>query len=143
MSIGWLIAFFVISILISLGLFIISIFYARENKFDEYSKYDSSNSEYNDYSNMAMGSIVCAAFAIFLGAKLFCNLSISDWWFLLSPVWLLVAFYLPGGFTLTNWIFSSILGVMQVPLWVYIVGIVFDIFTFIVLIRRIVAIMKS
>ena len=136
MSIGWLIALFVLCAILGPVMFGCSAY------FEEQLKYGYISDEIL-YVLCSIISFIFFGFAVFFAAKLFCNLSISYWWLLLSPVWFVVAVLLPGAFTLTNWIFSSILGVMQAPLWVYIVGIVFDIIGFIRVIYRIAERKKS
>ena len=65
----------------------------------------------------------------FAFAKTFWSLSLGWGWIFISPVWFILAFYIPGGFTITNLICNSN-GIMNVPTWGLIVGIVIDVISF-------------
>lgn len=69
---------------------------------------------------------ISAGICLFATCKHWFSLTISGWWVLLSPVWFLIAFILPGGFTLTNYLLGHF-GLMTVPGWVFITGIVVDV----------------
>lgn len=84
---------------------------------------------------IGLGSIGCCLFAV---CKFFFGLTLNGWWILLAPVWLAIAAFLPGGFTLTNYLLQKF-GLMTVPLWVYIVGAVVDVFYFVALIYALVS----
>lgn len=63
--------------------------------------------------------------AVFAFLKFFCYLSISGWWVLASAVLGAVILVFPGGFTIMNLLFEHF-GLMILPTWVLIVGIVLD-----------------
>lgn len=65
---------------------------------------------------------------IFALCKVCMPFNLSGWWILLSPVWFVLAFLVPGGFTITNIIFNN-LGFMDVPTWAMVVSIISDIVT--------------
>lgn len=65
-------------------------------------------------------------FALFAFCKCFLDLSISSWWILISPLWFALAALIPGGFTINNLLFSHF-GLMNLPTWVLVVGIISDI----------------
>ena len=46
-------------------------------------------------------SIFSMGVVAFAGLKLFCGLTISPWWMLIAGIWLFIAVFFPGGFTLT------------------------------------------
>lgn len=75
-------------------------------------------------------ALLPAGVGIFALCKHFLALDASGWWLLLSPVWLVVAFFVPGGYTITNLVLSHH-GIMALPTWVLIVGIVADVITLI------------
>lgn len=77
--------------------------------------------------------------AVFAFCKYFLGMTASGWWILLSPVWFFVAALLPGGFTLTNWICTT-LGVVEFPTWCWVVAIIADV---ILLASEIVGIVSS
>lgn len=74
--------------------------------------------------------------SIFAAAKLFLGLSISGWWILAGPIWFTLASFIPGGFTITNLVFSHF-GLMECPTWLLVVGIVCDVLFLIRTIMRI------
>ena len=71
--------------------------------------------------------IALAGISIFAFQKFFFNLSVSNWWIiayaLLGGIFIVI---LPGGFTASNLILKHF-GLMQLPTWGLIVGIVLDI----------------
>ena len=72
--------------------------------------------------------IALTGISIFAFQKFFFNLSVSNWWIiayaLLGGIFIVI---LPGGFTASNLIFKHF-GLMHLPTWGIIVGIVIDIF---------------
>lgn len=71
--------------------------------------------------------IALTGISIFAFQKFFFNLSVSNWWIiayaLLGGIFIVI---LPGGFTASNLILKHF-GLMQLPTWGLIVGIVLDI----------------
>ena len=63
--------------------------------------------------------------AVFAFYKVFCGLAISGWWILLSPIAIFVMLLVPGGITIVNLIFKSN-GLISLPAWVLIIGIILD-----------------
>lgn len=82
--------------------------------------------------------IVSIGVAIYAFCAQFLSLALPFWCVFISPVWFLVAFFVPGGFTITNVIFN-VVGIMSVPLWVFIVGGVVDAIVIAILIYDIVS----
>lgn len=80
--------------------------------------------------------------AIFAVCKHFLSLSISGWWILAAPVWFVLAAFIPGGFTITNLLLSHF-GLMALPTWAFVVGIVGDVGMLIALIAAIVVGIRS
>ena len=72
-------------------------------------------------------TIALVGISIFAFQKFFFNLSVSNWWIiayaLLGGIFIVI---LPGGFTASNLILKHF-GLMQLPTWGLIVGIVLDI----------------
>lgn len=71
--------------------------------------------------------------AIYAFCAQFLSISLPFWCVFISPIWFIVALFLPGGFTITN-ILLNIIGVMSVPMWLFIVGGLTDALMLIVLI---------
>ena len=91
----------------------------------------------DDPGENAMAVVECMGSVIFAFAKLFLGLSISNWWYLPSGLWFILALIVPGGFTITNLVFSHY-GWMELPTWVFVVGIVVDALEVIMVIAAIV-----
>lgn len=86
--------------------------------------------------------IVAVGVAGFAFYKFFFDLAISAWWILISPIATFVVMLFPGGFTITNYLFKN-LGLMNLPTWGLIVGIVLDVIFLVILIALIVDSIKS
>jgi len=86
--------------------------------------------------------IVAVGVAGFAFYKFFFDLVISSWWILVSPIATFVVMLFPGGFTITNYLFKN-LGLMNLPTWGLIVGIVLDVIFLVILIALIVDSIKS
>ena len=58
---------------------------------------------YSGSNNLSAGfsGIFSLGVMAFAGLKLFCGLTISPWWMLIAGIWLALAMFFPGGFTLT------------------------------------------
>ena len=78
-----------------------------------------------DYYKDTLGSALLGA-VVFAVCKQFLALDCSGWWILLSPVWLVAAMFIPGGFTITNLLLKKF-AIMSVPVWVIVVGIICDV----------------
>lgn len=62
---------------------------------------------------------------IFSFYKVFADIAISNWFILLTPLWAYVAALVPGGTTISNILLHNA-GLMLLPKWFFIVGIVLD-----------------
>ena len=84
--------------------------------------------------------------ALYLSSlALFCNATINPFLLLISPLFFLlisIAFILPAGFTILNYLISNIF-MWTVPLWYFILGIILDIISFIILVWLIINIIKE
>ncbi len=69
---------------------------------------------------------VCLGLSGFAFYKFFFALSISGWWAFASPIAMLIVLLFPGGFTIVNLLFKHF-GLMTLPTWGLIVGIVLDV----------------
>lgn len=81
--------------------------------------------------------------AYFSIMKLFCGLTISAWWLLISPIYAILALFIPGGFIGTELIFKHFGLISQTPLWTLIVAGIMDIIFIIVLIAIIIETIKD
>ncbi len=59
--------------------------------------------------------------AIYAFCAQFLSLSLPFWCVFISPIWFIVALFFPGGFTITNLVLN-IIGVISVPMWVFVLG---------------------
>ena len=59
--------------------------------------------------------------AIYAFCAQFLSLSLPFWCVFISPIWFILALFFPGGFTITNLVLN-IIGVISVPMWVFVVG---------------------
>lgn len=101
-----------------------------------YTIYAIINLNDDRYLPNAIGTLTLGV-AGFSFYKFFFDLSISTWWIFLSPIAFPVMVFFPGGLTITNLIFSHY-GLMELPTWGLIVGIVIDVFFLIALVLIIV-----
>ncbi len=74
--------------------------------------------------------------------KLFCALTISPWWILLSPILFIVAAILPGGFIGTKLLFQQF-GLASAPTWTLVVSGFIDAISLVLLILIIVDSVKN
>ena len=79
---------------------------------------------------------------IFATCKYFLSLSISGWWILATPVWFIIAFYVPGGFTITNLLLDKFY-LMDLPTWALVVGIIGDVLSLLTVILTVVENVKG
>ncbi|MGN0115122.1 MAG: hypothetical protein ACI396_07315 [Acutalibacteraceae bacterium] len=93
----------------------------------------SSASEDEDLLSELIWVSITLGIAAFAFYKFFFGLTISAWWILAAPIAIIIIFFVPGGFTITNLLFKYF-GLMTLPTWGFIVGIVIDVFTVIALI---------
>lgn len=63
---------------------------------------------------------------IFSFYKLFADITISNWFILLTPFWAIIAYIVPGGTTISNILLHNA-GLMLMPRWFLIAGIVLDV----------------
>lgn len=64
--------------------------------------------------------------AVYAFCAQFLSLTLPFWCVFISPVWFIIALFVPGGFTITNIILNAV-GVMGVPIWVFIIGVIADV----------------
>ena len=88
---------------------------------------------------LCIAAVGVAGFAFY---KFFFGLAISAWWILLSPVAVFAMMLFPGGFTIVNLLFKN-LGLMNLPTWGFIVGIVLDVLFIVLLVAIIVEAVKN
>ena len=69
---------------------------------------------------------IALGIAYFSFYKLFCDLTLHPGFIFLSGLAFLVAFFVPGGFTITNYLLGHF-GWITLPKWVLITGIVIDV----------------
>lgn len=86
--------------------------------------------------------IVAVGVAGFAFYKFFFDLAISAWWILASPIATFVVMLFPGGFTIANYLFKNF-GLMNLPTWGLIVGIVLDVIFLVIIIALILDSIKS
>ena len=85
---------------------------------------------------------VALGFASFACGKCFYSLTISGWWMLLAPVWLMIAILVPGGFTITNILFNKF-NLITLPTWGLVVGIVVDVIGLLIEIFALISYLKE
>lgn len=78
-----------------------------------------TNNESDDLKLYVPISII--GIAIYAFCAQFLSLSLPFWCVFISPIWFIVALFFPGGFTITNFVLNTI-GVISVPMWVFVVG---------------------
>lgn len=88
--------------------------------------------EKSSHSRLILANVSLGV-ALFAFYKFFFGLNVSIWWILISPIAMLIMLLFPGGITITNFILKSY-GLMTLPAWGMIVGIILDILTLILLI---------
>lgn len=88
---------------------------------------------------LCIAAVGVASFAFY---KFFFDLAISAWWILISPIATFVVMLFPGGLTIVNYLFKNF-GLMNLPTWGLIVGIVLDVISLVFLIALIVDSIKS
>ena len=76
---------------------------------------------------------IALGIAYFSFYKLFCDLTLHPGFIFLSGLAFLVAFFVPGGFTITNYLLRHF-GWITLPKWVLITGIVIDVLIVIMLV---------
>ena len=82
----------------------------------------------HDVVQKALGFYILGT-TVFAGLKLFCGLTLSPWWILLSGIWFVGAVVVPGGFSLTYLLFKH-LNVIIFSKSLLMVLIIFDIMIF-------------
>lgn len=80
---------------------------------------------------------IATGVAYFAFLKYFLGLTLSAWWVLASPIAFIIAFIVPGGFTIVNLLFQHF-GWIQLPTWALIIGIVIDVLSLILLLGAII-----
>lgn len=88
---------------------------------------------------LCIAAVGVASFAFY---KFFFDLAISSWWILLSPIAGVVVMLFPGGYTIANYLFKNF-GLMNLPTWGLIVGIVLDVIFLVIIIALIVDSIKN
>lgn len=86
--------------------------------------------------------LISLSVAIYAFCSQFLSLSLPFWCVFISPIWFLVAVFFPGGFTITNFILNAV-GVMSVPVWVFVVGGIADLLIIALIIYAIVISVRS
>lgn len=87
--------------------------------------FDSFDAQQEDLPSglCAFYSLGIAAFAFY---KLFFSMTISAWWILLSPIVFILLLIIPGGLTIFNLITKNH-GLLILPTWGLVVGIILDV----------------
>ena len=79
----------------------------------------------NDIISNILGGI-SMGYVYFSVASMWMGLSLNGWFFLLAPLWFIIAFLFPGGLTITHLALNAA-GLMTVPVWVWIVNGILDV----------------
>lgn len=77
--------------------------------------------------------------AVFAAYKVFCGLTVSALWIFLAWLILIVDFFIPGGYTITNWLIQHN-ELADVSWWLWAAGAVIDLLTLLLTVCIIIAI---
>ena len=95
-------------------------------------------SDKNNETVRYLSAIVLLGVSCFAFYKFFFGLTISTWWIILSPIMIFLLIVVPGGFTIINLLFENH-GLIDLPVWGLVVGIVVDVLLLVVFIFAIIS----